>query len=85
MTGIMQIAEISHALIRPSYPIIRYHGPVKGKILVLQKLLGGASAGRDTRPGTPSLIWMVSVSGNWRVVFEFDGPDATDIDLVDYH
>lgn len=29
--------------------------------------------------------WAVSVSGNWRVVFEFDGPDATDIDLVDYH
>jgi proteic killer suppression protein len=29
--------------------------------------------------------WAVSVSGNWRVVFEFDGPDATDVDLVDYH
>jgi proteic killer suppression protein len=29
--------------------------------------------------------WAVSVSGNWRVVFEFDGPDATNIDLVDYH
>jgi proteic killer suppression protein len=29
--------------------------------------------------------WAVSVSGNWRVVFEFDGPDATNVDLVDYH
>jgi proteic killer suppression protein len=29
--------------------------------------------------------WAVSVSGNWRVVFEFDGADATDVDLVDYH
>ena len=29
--------------------------------------------------------WAVSVSGNWRVVFGFDGPDATDVDLVDYH
>jgi proteic killer suppression protein len=29
--------------------------------------------------------WAVSVSGNWRVVFEFDGPHATNIDLVDYH
>ena len=29
--------------------------------------------------------WAVAVSGNWRVVFEFDGPDATDVDLVDYH
>jgi proteic killer suppression protein len=29
--------------------------------------------------------WAVSVSGNWRVVFEFDGPDVTNVDLVDYH
>jgi toxin HigB-1 len=29
--------------------------------------------------------WAVSVSDNWRVVFEFDGPDTTNIDLVDYH
>lgn len=29
--------------------------------------------------------WAVSVSGNWRVVFEFNGPDTTNIDLVDYH
>ena len=29
--------------------------------------------------------WAVSVSGNWRVVFEFDGADATDVDPVDYH
>ena len=29
--------------------------------------------------------WAVLVSGNWRVVFEFDGPDTTNIDLVDYH
>jgi len=29
--------------------------------------------------------WVVSVSGNWRVVFEFDRSDTTNIDLVDYH
>lgn len=27
----------------------------------------------------------VSVSTNWRIVFEFDGEDATNVDLVDYH
>jgi len=27
----------------------------------------------------------VSVSGNYRIVFSFDGEDATDVDLVDYH
>jgi proteic killer suppression protein len=29
--------------------------------------------------------WAVWVSGNWRLVFKFDGEDATDVDLVDYH
>ena len=27
----------------------------------------------------------VSVSGNWRVVFRFEGQDAIDVDYVDYH
>jgi len=30
-------------------------------------------------------FWSVSVSGNWRIVFRFDGADACDVDLVDYH
>jgi toxin HigB-1 len=29
--------------------------------------------------------WAVSVWGNWRLVFRFDGENATDVDLVDYH
>lgn len=29
--------------------------------------------------------WAVTVSANWRIVFTFDGEDATDVDLVDYH
>jgi proteic killer suppression protein len=29
--------------------------------------------------------WSVTVSANWRVIFRFDGPNATDVDLVDYH
>ena len=29
--------------------------------------------------------WAVSVSGNWRLVFRFEGENATDVDLVDYH
>ncbi len=27
----------------------------------------------------------VSVSGNWRVVFRFEGVDAVDVDYMDYH
>ena len=29
--------------------------------------------------------WSVAVSGNWRIIFRFDGPDARDVDLIDYH
>ena len=29
--------------------------------------------------------YAVSVSGNWRMTFAFDGKDAIDIDLEDYH
>jgi len=27
----------------------------------------------------------VSVSGNWRITFRFDGEDAVDVNLEDYH
>ena len=30
-------------------------------------------------------LWSISVSGNWRVVFRFEGNEAVDVDLVDYH
>ena len=30
-------------------------------------------------------FWSVAVSGNWRVVFRFEGGHASDIDLIDYH
>src|SRR5579875_1638216 len=29
--------------------------------------------------------WAASVSGNWRLVFEFQDGHATNVDLVDYH
>jgi len=35
--------------------------------------------------GARSGTWSVSVSGNWRVKFRFDGPDVTDVDYEDYH
>lgn len=30
-------------------------------------------------------IWSVTVSGNWRVAFRFEGGHADDVDLTDYH
>ena len=29
--------------------------------------------------------WAMSVSGNWRITFRFEGEDATDVNLEDYH
>ncbi len=29
--------------------------------------------------------WSVTVSGNWRIVFRFEGGHAGDVDLIDYH
>jgi proteic killer suppression protein len=36
---------------------------------------------KGKRKGT----WAVSVSGNWRITFAFNGVDAVDIDYEDYH
>lgn len=30
-------------------------------------------------------FWAVSVSGNWRVIFRFDGNNVLDVDYLDYH
>lgn len=29
--------------------------------------------------------WAMSVSGNWRITFQFEGEDAVDVNLEDYH
>ena len=46
-------------------------------------------AGRDIRlhplKGERKGQWAISVSGNWRLVFEFDEGNIANIDLVDYH
>jgi len=35
--------------------------------------------------GGRSGTWSVSVSGNWRITFRFEGKDAIDVDYEDYH
>jgi proteic killer suppression protein len=30
-------------------------------------------------------LWAVTVRANWRIVFRFEGTDAFDVELVDYH
>lgn len=29
--------------------------------------------------------WSITVNGNWRVIFAFDGTDAVLVDYLDYH
>ena len=30
-------------------------------------------------------FWSVTVRANWRIIFRFEGEDAHDIELIDYH
>jgi proteic killer suppression protein len=30
-------------------------------------------------------FWSVEVSGNWRIIFKFEGQNITDVDYLDYH
>jgi proteic killer suppression protein len=30
-------------------------------------------------------FWSVTVRANWRIVFRFEGKDAFDVELIDYH
>ncbi len=30
-------------------------------------------------------LWSVTVRANWRIMFRFEGTDAFDIELIDYH
>jgi len=42
---------------------------------------GGFIVSSGDREGT----WSVSVSGNWRITFDLEGGDITNLDLEDYH
>ena len=35
--------------------------------------------------GREAGTWSVTVSGNWRITFQFDGQDAVVVDYRDYH
>jgi proteic killer suppression protein len=35
--------------------------------------------------GDRKSTWSVVVSGNWRITFEFSGPDVKDVNYEDYH
>lgn len=30
-------------------------------------------------------LWSVTVRANWRIIFRFEGNDAFDVEMIDYH
>jgi toxin HigB-1 len=38
-----------------------------------------------TLKGDREGFWAISVNANWRIIFRFEGADAFDVELVDYH
>ena len=57
----------------------RYWTQVPGQRNELPRL-----AAAQTRKGTQG-HWSVTVSGNWRLTFAFEGEDAILVDYQDYH
>ncbi len=35
--------------------------------------------------GDKDRYWSITISGNWRVIFRFDGTDVELVDYLDYH
>ena len=59
--------------------LARLNASIDARVMNLPGLHLHELSGR--RKGT----WSVRISENWRVTFKFEGPDAVDIDLEDYH
>jgi len=39
----------------------------------------------DSLKGDLKGFWSVTVRANWRIIFRFEGTDAFDVQLIDYH
>lgn len=91
------IQTFRHKGLRQFYESGSKAGIVASHAMRLKLVLARLEAAREPRdmnlPGlrlhqmTGGLtgFWSVSVSGNWRVIFRFDGPDVFDVDYLDYH
>ena len=61
--------------------------------LILGRLNASSSPGDMNLPGLllhelkgrRKGTWSVRVTGNWRISFRFEGPDASDVNYEDYH
>jgi proteic killer suppression protein len=39
----------------------------------------------DPMTGDLRGFWSVTVRANWRIIWRYDGADAVDVELIDYH
>jgi len=47
--------------------------------------LSASRLGLHQLSGNLAGFWAVKASGNWRVIFRFEGEDAVAVDYLDYH
>jgi hypothetical protein len=60
-------------------------GPSGGPDASLSRMMALPGARLHPLRGERAGQRSISISGNWRVIFEFEGRDVTNVDLVDYH
>jgi proteic killer suppression protein len=78
LSGIKSGIQTEHER-RINLILSRLHASTSPKDMDLPGLRLHEIAGK--RKGT----WSVSISGNWRITFEFDGEDAVAVNYEDYH
>ena len=89
--------RFAHKGLRALYEADRPQGLPQSLVPRIRRVPGNLDwAGRPTDLDLPGYrlhalkgpragFWSVRVSGNWRIVFRFDGGEPVDVDLVDYH
>jgi proteic killer suppression protein len=96
----MNIASIRHKGLRQLYEYDNAKGLQASLVDKLKKLLFAIETagslddlavfpGRRLHPlkGDLAGFWSLAVTGNWRIIFQYDGPTntASILDLIDYH
>ena len=91
------IKKIRHKGLRKFYKTGSQQGIIPEQAVRLRAILASLDASKKPEDmNLPGLklhalkqnrkgFWGVSVSGNWRIIFRFEGNDATDLEYLDYH
>jgi proteic killer suppression protein len=72
----------------------RIHAPLRERVCDVLTALDSADSSLDLNlpgfrlhrlKGRLEGFWLITVSGNWRIILRFQQGDVHDVDLVDYH